>query len=325
MPTSLRRRAFVGLAALSAASRHAAAQGVTRDVRLIVPYAPGGTVDTLARLLAEVLPATIGHNVVVENRSGAGAFIGLQTVANAPADGHTLSLAPDLGLSVSPVIPGATLPIDPDRALVPIASLIRVPTLLVARNNAPFATFQELISYARANPGRVTAGVSGTGTITHLLIARLSALTGVTMEHVPYRGGTPALLDVIAGNVDLYFSLITESMPHVEGGKMRPIVFASSDRNRELPDVPTLAETWPGFTGTADYGLVGAAGLSPDWVAFWNRTVNAALARPEVHERLRRLRAEPAGGSSADYAAKLREEREVWGRVVREAGIRAGS
>lgn len=325
MPMFLHRRAFAAAAALLAAPRLAAAQSVNRDVRLIVPYAPGGTVDALARMLAEVLPASLGHNVVVENRSGAGAFIGLQAAANAPPDGHVVSLAPDLGLSVSPIIPGTTLPIDPDRALVPIASLIRVPTLLVARNNAPFSTFQELIAYARANPGRVTAGVSGTGTITHLLIARLCALTGVTMEHVPYRGGTPALLDVIAGNVDLYFSLITESMPHVEGRKMRPIVLASSNRNRELPNVPTLAETWPGFTGTADYGLVGAATLPPEWVVFWNRSVNAALAQQSVRDRLQRLRAEPTGGSPADYATKLREEREVWGRVVREAGIRAGS
>ncbi|MBW6399799.1 tripartite tricarboxylate transporter substrate binding protein [Roseomonas sp. HJA6] len=323
MPILTGRRALAaGVASLLAAPRLVRAQSVTRDVRLIVPYAPGGTVDILGRLLAEVLPPTLGHNVVVENRSGAGAYIGLQTVANAPVDGHTIGLAPDLGLAVSPVIPGATLPIDPDRTLTPVASLIRVPTLLVARNNAPFTTFAEFIAYARANPGKVTVGVSGTGTITHLLIARLAALTGISVEHVPYRGGTPALLDVMAGNVDLYFSLITESMPHVEGGKMRPLAVASPTRNAALPDIPALTETWPGFTGTADYGLIVASGLSPDWVAFWNRTVTDALARPDVQARLQRLRADPTGGSPADYATKLRTEREVWGEVVRQAGIR---
>lgn len=323
MPILTGRRALAaGLASLLTAPRLASAQAVTRDVRLIVPYAPGGTVDILGRLLAEVLPPTLGHNIVVENRSGAGAYIGLQTVANAPADGHTIGLAPDLGLAVSPVIPGATLPIDPDKALTPVASLIRVPTLLVARNDAPFTTFAEMIAYARANPGKVTAGVSGTGTITHLLIARLAALAGITVEHIPYRGGTPALLDIMAGNVDLYFSLITESMPHVEGGKMRPLAFASSTRNAALPDIPTVGETWPGFAGTADYGLVVASGLSPDWVAFWNRTMTTALALPAVTERLQRLRAEPTGGSPADYAAKLGTERQVWGEVVRQAGIR---
>jgi len=316
-----RRAIAAGLTGLLAAPTTLAAQTLTRDVRLIVPYAPGGTVDILGRLLAEVLPPTLGHNIVVENRSGAGAYIGLQTVSNAPADGHTLSLAPDLGLAVSPVIPGATLPIDPDRALLPVVSLIRVPTLLVARNNAPFTTLPELIAYAKANPGRVTCGVSGTGTITHLLIARLSALAGIQVEHVPYRGGTPALLDVMASNVDLYFSLITESMPHVEGGKMRPIAFASPTRNAALPDIPTLTETWPGFTGTADYGLVAATGTAPDWIAFWNRTMNTALAQPDVQARLQRLRAEPTGGSAADYAAKLATERQVWGEVVRQAGI----
>ncbi len=320
---SIGRRAFAaGLASLPAAPGLLRAQTVTRDVRLIVPYAPGGTVDILGRLLAEVLPPVIGHNLVVENRSGAGAFIGLQATANASADGHTIGLAPDLGLAVSPVIPGATLPIDPDRTLTPVASLIRVPTLLVARNNAPFDSFPAMIAHARANPGRVTVGVSGTGTITHLLIARLAALTGISVEHIPYRGGAPALLDVMAGNLDLYFSLITESMPHVEGGKMRPLIVASPARNTALPDVPTLAETWPGFTGTADYGLVIASGASPDWVAFWNRTMAAALAKPEIQDRLQRLRAEPTAGSPADYATKLRTEREIWGEVVRQAGIR---
>ncbi len=168
---------------------------------------------------------------MVENRSGAGAFIGLQAVANAPADAQTIGLAPD-------------------------------------------------------------------------------------------RGGAPALLDVMAGHLDLYFSLITESMPHVEAGKMRPLVLASATRKPALPDVPPLAESWPGFTGTADYGLVGASGLSPAWVDFWNRAMTDALARPAVQDRLRRLRAEPTGGAPADYAAKLRGERAVWGRVVREAGIR---
>ena len=322
MPPLIRRRTIAAGLAAFATPRIARAQTLSRDVRIIVPYAPGGTVDILARLLAEVLPPVIGYNVVVENRSGAGAYIGLQTVANAPADGHTIGLAPDLGLAVSPVIPGTTLPIDPDTALVPIASLIRVPTLLVARNAAPFSSFAEMIAYAKANPGRVTAGVSGVGTITHLLVSRVTALTGATMEHVPYRGGTPALLDIMAGNVDLYFSLITESMPHVEAGKMRPLIVASAARNPALPGVPTLAETWPGFTGTADYGLVGAAGLSPAWVAFWNRAMTVALASPAVRDRLRRLRAEPTGGSPDDYAAKLRDERTVWGQVVRDAGIR---
>jgi tripartite-type tricarboxylate transporter receptor subunit TctC len=322
MVATARRRLAASLAGLLAAPRIAASQTVTRDVRIIVPYAPGGSVDILGRLLAEVLPPAIGRNVVVENRSGAGAFIGLQAVANSTADGHTLGIAPDLGLAVSPVIPGATLPIDPDRTLIPTASLIQVPTLLVARNNAPFATLPELIAYARANPGRVTVGVSGTGTITHLLIARLAALTGISVEHIPYRGGTPALLDVIAGNVDLYFSLITESMPHVEGGKMRPLAVASPGRNAALPDVPALTETWPGFTGTADYGLVLPTGSSPAWIAYWNRMMVTTLETPAVRDRLAALRAVPTPGSAAEYAAKLTRERQVWGEVVRQAGIR---
>jgi tripartite-type tricarboxylate transporter receptor subunit TctC len=313
-----------GLAALLLSPPGAAAQSVTRDVRLIVPYAPGGSVDILGRLLAEVLPAAIGHNVVVENRSGAGAYIGLQAVANAPADGHTIGLAPDLGLAVTPVIPGTTLPINPDRDLAPIMSLIRVPTVLVARSDAAFRDLDSLLSRARTSPTAVTAGISGNGTIPHLLIARLNGLAGTRMVYVPYRGGTPALLDVLAGNVDLYFSLLPESLGYIQGGQMRPLVFASPTRNAGFPDVPALTERWPGFTGTADYGLVGTAGLSPAWIAYWNRVVNAALARPEVRARIAQMSSEATGGTAEDYRAKLANDRAVWGEVVRANNIRAG-
>lgn len=320
-----RRFLIACLLALSFVASAAEAQTVTRDVRLIVPYAPGGSVDILARLLAEVLPAAIGHNVVVENRSGAGAFIGLQAVANAPADGHTLGLAPDLGLAVSPIIPGTTLPINPDRDLAPIASLMRVPTVLVTRSDAPFQDLDSLVARARTSPNAVTAGISGNGTITHLLIARLNGASGTQMVYVPYRGGTPALLDVLAGNVDLYFSLLPESLPYIQAGRMRPLGFASPGRNAQFPDVPAMAERFPGFSGTADYGAVGAAGLSPAWVAFWNRTLNAALARPEVRARLGQMSSEAGGGTAAEYRAKLESERAVWGEVVRANDIRAGS
>ncbi|WP_149537416.1 Bug family tripartite tricarboxylate transporter substrate binding protein [Siccirubricoccus phaeus] len=303
----------------------AAAQSITRDVRLIVPYAPGGTVDLLARILADGLgPALGGRNVVVENRSGAGTFIAMQAVANAPADGHTLSLASNGVLSTAPVLPGMQMPIDPDRTLLPLANLIRVPMVLVGKPDAPFTTLQGLIDYAKANPGRLNIGQSGLGGATHLLAARLMHAAGIAMEMIQYRGGTPALLDIIAGNADLYFSLLPESLPHIQGGRLRPIAFTTEERNPVLPEVPLAKETLPGFTGDVGYGVVMAAGTPPAWVAFWNAEINKVMQRPEVRARMEGLHWILVNGSPEAYREALAEERRIWGAVIAAAKITAG-
>ncbi|MCO6416985.1 tripartite tricarboxylate transporter substrate binding protein [Siccirubricoccus sp. KC 17139] len=300
----------------------AAAQGVTRDVRLIVPYAPGGTVDLLARILAEGLaPALGGRNVVVENRSGAGTFIAMQAVANAPADGHTLSLASNGVLSTAPVLPGMQMPIDPDRTLLPLTNLIRVPIVLVGKPDAPFANLQGLIDYARASPGRLNIGQSGLGGATHLLAARLMHAAGISMEMIQYRGGTPALLDIISGNADLYFSLLPESLPHIREGRLRAIAFTTEERNPALPAVPTAQETLPGFTGDVGYGVVMAAGTSPAWVAFWNAEINKVMHRPELRAWMEGLHWILVNGSPEAYREALMEERRIWGAVIAAARI----
>lgn len=298
---------------------------ITHDIRLIVPFAPGGTVDLLGRLLAEGLaPRLGGRAVVVENRSGAGTFIAMQALANAPADGHSLALSATAVLATAPVMPGFAMPIDPDRALVPVTSLIRVPMLLVARPDAPYATLPELIVHGRANPGRLNIGNAGTGGQTHLLASRLAHEAGLVVEQVQYRGGTPALLDVMAGNADLYFSLLPESLPFIREGRLKPIAFVSPERNPTLPQVPLARETLPGFTGDVGYGLVAAAGTAPEWLAFWNAEVNRVMNRPEIRDRMAALHWVPMNGSAAAYAEEIATDRRVWGGVIRAADIRAG-
>jgi tripartite-type tricarboxylate transporter receptor subunit TctC len=317
---------FLAMAApLVAAPCAARAQQVSHDVRLIVPYAPGGTVDLLGRILADGLaPKLGGHSVVVENRSGAGTFIALQAVAQAPADGHTLSLASGTVLATAPVLPGMAMPIDPDKALAPVANLIRVPIVLVANPRAPYRNLPDLIAYAKANAGRLNIGQSGAGSLTHLLAARLGHEAGIGMEQIQYRGGTPALLDVMGGTADLYFSLLPESLPFIRDGKLQPIAFASAERSPDLPDVPLAQETLPGFVGDTAYGIVAAGGTPPQWIAFWNAAINEVMQRPAVRARMRALLWAPVNGTPEAYREEIVRERGTWGEVIRAAGIHAG-
>jgi tripartite-type tricarboxylate transporter receptor subunit TctC len=324
-------RPFLLALALAAASfatlppSAARAQSLTRDVRLIVPYAPGGTVDMLARMLAEGLtPALGGRSVVVENRSGAGTFIAMQAVANSAPDGHTLSLASNGVLSTAPVLPGMAMPIDPDATLAPVVNLIHVPVVLVGQPQAPFRTLPELIAHAKARPGTLNIGQSGLGGATHLLAARLMHDAGISMEMVQYRGGTPALLDILAGNADLYFSLLPESLPFIRDGKLRAIALTTEERNPALPDVALAREAVPGFVGDVAYGMVMTAATLPAWISFWNTAINRAMNRPEMRERMAQLHWIAVGGTPEAYRAELASERRIWGGVIAVAKISAG-
>lgn len=321
----MRRRSLAALSLLALAPGAARAATVTRDVRLVVPFAPGGTVDLLGRMLGEALgPRLNGRSAVVENRSGGGTFIAMQFAANAP-DGYTLCLAASTILATAPVLPGFAMPIDTDQALVPVTNLMRVPMVLVARPDAPYRTLPELIAYGRANPGKLNIGNSGLGGQTHLLAARFGHEAGISMEQIQYRGGTPALLDILAGNADLYFSLLPESLPFIRDGRLRPIAFTSPDRYPALPDVPLMRETLPGFTGDVGYGMVMSAGTPPEWVAFWNAEINRAMNEPAFRRRLEERYVVPMNGTAEAYREEIMGDRRVWGEVIRVANIRAGS
>ena len=320
----LRRRSLLTLPLLAAPA--ARAQTLTQNVRLIVPFAPGGTVDVLARLLAEAMtPRLGGRAVVVENRSGAGTFIAMQATASAPPDGHTLLIASNTVLATAPILPGPPMPVDPDRALRPVANLISVPIVLVGNPQAPYRTLPELIAYAKANPGKLNIGHAGIGGLTHLLAERLCLEAGIAMTQVQYRGGTPALMDVMTGTADLYFSLLGESLGNIRDGRLRAIAAASPAPLPALPEVPLMQATLPGFVSDVRYGVVVAAATPPAWVGFWNTQLGEAMQAPTVRERMAQLHWDDTYGSAAAYREDILAQRETWRPVIQAAGIRAGS
>ncbi|MBX9700525.1 MAG: tripartite tricarboxylate transporter substrate binding protein [Acetobacteraceae bacterium] len=313
------------LAAPALLAPPARAQTVTQNVRLIVPFAPGGTVDLLARLLAEAMtPRLGGRAVVVENRSGAGTFIAMQAIAQAPADGHTLLIASNTVLATAPIIPGPPMPVDPDRALRAVANLISVPIVLVGNPAAPYRNLAELIAFGRANPGRLNIGHAGIGGLTHLLAERLAREAGIGMVQVQYRGGTPALMDVMTGTADLYFSLLGESLAHIREGKLRALATAAPAPLAALPNVPLMRATLPGFVSDVRYGIVVATGTAPEWVAFWNRALGEAMQGAILRERMAQLHWDDVFGTPEAYRDDVLALRRTWQPVIEAAGIRTG-
>lgn len=324
------RRRNLGAGALALAAggaarpRMAQGQAIQREVRLIAPVAPGGTIDAVARIIAQGLSPSLGRSIVVENRSGGGFFIGLQAVANAAPDGHTLGIAPIATLATAPILPGMTMPINPDTQLQPVVGLFRVPLVLVAGRHTPYRDLDGLLQYARANPGRVSIGNSGNGTTTHLVAARFAREAGVEVMPVSYRSGAPALADLMGGNVDLYFALLPEVLAFIRDGRMKALAVASEAPNPHLPDVPLVARILPGFSGAASYGIVAQERMPAEWVGFWNRTLTEFLGSAEIRDRMERVMyLEITAGPADRMRAEVAADRVTWGRVIREAGIRA--
>jgi tripartite-type tricarboxylate transporter receptor subunit TctC len=320
---SLSRRSLVG-AALAAPmlATSAKAQSLTHDVRLIVGFSPGGTVDMIGRLLAEGLQAQTGRNFVVENRTGASGFIGLQTVANAAPDGHTLSISSGFNLAVSPVLPGFTMPIDPDRELVQLAGLLAVPMVLVSRPDAPFRTFAEMVAYAKGPAGRLVCGTGGAGSSPHLMAARMAGEAGITLDYSPYRGGAPALLDLVASRYDIYVAQLPEALPQIQAGKMRPIAMTTAERHPLLPEVPLMKESLPGYVGGSWYALSGPKNLPEAWAPFWSQQIATVMQRPATLARARELMLDPMDPGTEAIRGQIAAERRIWKNVIDKAGIR---
>jgi tripartite-type tricarboxylate transporter receptor subunit TctC len=317
-----RRRAAVALLAGLIATTTAGAQEAypSRVVRLVVPAAGGSTTDALARIMADQLGRAWGKPVIVENISG-GMVLGAAQVFRSAPDGYTLMVSPPAQITFSHLL-YRDLPYDPSR-YVPVALLARVPNALVVRRDLPAANIGELIAYARANPGKLTYGSQGAGSTAHLSAALLEMLAGVTMVHVPYRGALPALNDVIAGHIDMFFDTLTGSVPMHRGGKVRILAVGSVERSSAMPEVPTLAESGlPGFRSVTWFAIVAPPG-TPSWLADKvNRDVVESLKRPEVAARLETLSLDPMIGTPADAAKFFAEETRLWGKVITEAGIK---
>jgi len=291
-------------------------------VKLVVPAAAGSTTDTLARLTADQLAQKWGKPAVVENIAGGAMNIGAERVFRSTPDGHTLLVAPPSPLSFNHLL-FRDLNYDP-RGFVPITLLAKVPNVMVVRKELPARSVAELIAYAKANPGKLLYASQGVGSTAHLSASQMEMLAGIKMVHVPYRGAMPALNDVVAGHVDLFFDTLTTSVPLFQADKVKILAVAGSERSAALPEIPTVQESGlPGFRSITWFGLVAPPETPPALAARINRDVVEILKRREVSDRLRELRLEPGATSQTETAAFFADEAALWTKVIHEANIAA--
>jgi len=292
----------------------------TKPVKWIVPYPPGGTTDVLARVIAGWLSEKMGQQFVVENKPGAGNNIGVEAVVNAPADGYTILLVnPANGINATLY---KNLNYNFIRDIVPVAGLIRTPNVMEVPASLPFKTVKEFIDHCKANPGKLNMASSGSGTSVHLSGELFKSMTGCQMLHVPYKGAGPALVDLIAGSVHVLFDNLPSSIGHIKGGKLRALGVTSAEREPALPDVPTVAETVPGYEATAWFGIGMPKGSPREAIDKLNAEVNRALADPKMRARLAEMGGKPIGGTPEDFGRVIAAETEKWAKVVVSSGAK---
>ena len=322
----MERRRFlhlaVGAAAVPVLPHIAGAETYpSRPVHLIIGYLPGGSADMTARLFGQWLSDRLGQQVVVESRAGASTNIATEAVIRATPDGYTLFLASPANATNASLYD--KLNFEFLRDVEPVAGLIRFADVVVVNPSLPVKTIPELIAYAKANPGALNFASSGVGSTLHVAGELFKMMTGVNIVHVPYRGGAPAMLDLIAGRAQDMFDNVPTSLPYIRDGKIRPLAVTSAARVEVLPDLPLVADYVPGYEASAWYGIVGPKGTPAAVVDKLNREVNAILAEPDKKKRLAELGASLLPGSPADFAKLLADETEKWRKVIRFAGIKA--
>lgn len=293
-----------------------------KPIRVIVNFPPGGAADHIARLVGPPLGEALAQPVVVENRAGANGNIGTEAVVRSAPDGYTLLMSAGSPIVINPHV-YAKLPFDPLKDLEPVAPAARIAVFLVVRTGLPVQTMAELIAYARANPGRLNYGSPGSGSSPHVAAEMLKRATGIDIVHVPYKGGGPALTDLLAGQLDLWFDPGV-GLPHVKAGKLRLLAVGSPRRSPFFPDTPTVAETGvAGFDADTWFGFYAPAGTPGEITARLNREINRILQTPAAKERLAAIGAEAVALSQREFAALLRADSERFGAVIRAAGIKA--
>ena len=322
----LPRRTFLhlaaGAAALPAASRFAWAQIYpTKPVRIIVGYPPGGANDTVARLLAQGLAERLGQPFIVENRPGAGNNIATEVVVRAPADGYTLLLA-DSANAINATL-YAKLNFNFIRDIAPVASIMDVPLVLEVTPSLQVNTVPELVAYAKANPGKINMASAGIGHTTHVAGELFKRMTGVDMTHVPYRGGAPALTDLIGGQVQAYFGLLPASIEYIKAAKLRALAVTTTTRAEALPTLPTVAEFVPGYEATSWFGIGIPKNTPPEIIERLNKEINTAITDRKLKARLGDLGGTILARTPADFGKHIADDTEKWGKVIKEANIKA--
>lgn len=293
-----------------------------KTITYVVPYPPGGTTDVLARLITPRLAQALGATIIVENKPGATAIIGTELVAKAAPDGYTL-----LGTSIGPmaILPNFNdkLPYDPVTSFEPITLVATIPSILIVAANGPYASLKDLIDAAKAKPGSVSYGSGGNGSILHMSGELLKAAASIDITHVPYKGDTPAIQDVIGGHTAMMFAPLTPVTPHLKGGRLRALAVATAQRIDSLPDVPTLAEAGvPGAEAEQWQAIYAPKGTPPDIVARLNAEIVKVLKDPEIAEKLKSLGVSVVAGAPDQLRAVQRRDTEKWGRVIKAANIK---
>jgi tripartite-type tricarboxylate transporter receptor subunit TctC len=293
-----------------------------RPIRFIVPYPPGGSTDYTAREIGQRLSEIWGQQLVIDNRGGAGSLIGHALAAAAPPDGYTLLLGTSAGLSIAPAL-GTQLAYDPQKDLAPIGLAVYAPYMLVVHASVPVTNVKEFIDYAKKQPGKLNYASSGIGTPNHLGGELLDMLAGTRTVHVSYKGGGPAMTDLISGQVHYMLTAIPQALPHVKSGRLRALAIGHPARTRAAPDLPPIAETLPGFNNTTWYGVLAPARTSRDIIARVNADLNKVLAQPELVQRMLSQGIEAAGGTPQALGDMIRAETERWRKVTQSAGLAA--
>jgi tripartite-type tricarboxylate transporter receptor subunit TctC len=319
------RRQFLHLAAgaavLPALSRIAKAQAYpTRPVRLVVPFAPGGTTDIIARLIALWLSERLGQQFVIENRPGAGGNIGAEAVVRATADGYTLLIAAGANAIGTSLYQNLTFNFIRD--IAPVAGLIRIPFVMEVNPSVPAKTVPEFIAYAKASPGKISMASSGIGTTPHVAGELFKMMAGVNMVHVPYRGAGPAIADLLGGQVQFMFGDMPPSIEHIRAGKLRALAVTTATRSEALPDLPTVSDYVPGYEASTWYGVGAPKNTPPEIINRLNKEINAGLDDPKLKARIAEMGSMVLAGSPADFGKLIADETEKWGKVIRAANIK---
>ena len=291
----------------------------TRPVRWIVTYTPGGATDITARIMAQWLSERLGQQFIIENKPGGGNNIGTEAAVNSPADGYTLMLVNPANAINATLYPKLSFNFMKD--IAPVGGIMRVPNVMEVNPSFPAKTVAEFIAYAKANPGKINWATSGNGTSVHLSGELFKMMTGVQLTHIPYKGSAPALTDLLAGTVDVIFDNMPPSLPHIRAGKLRALAVTTNVRSEALPDVPTVADTVPGYEASAFFGMGVPKGTPPEIIEKLNKEINAALADPKIKARLAELGGMLIPGTPADFGKLVADETDKWAKVIKTGGV----
>jgi tripartite-type tricarboxylate transporter receptor subunit TctC len=313
---------LLALAGLVAASAAFAAEYPSRPIRLVVPYPPGGGTDTVARPLAQKITESVGQPIVIDNRGGASEIIGTEAVARSAPDGYTLLMTTN-AFAINVALQ-RKLPYDPARDFAPVARLITTPFMLVAHPGLQAASVRELIALAKAQPGKLNYASLGSGTPHHLAMEWFKVLAGVDIVAVPYKGVAPGLAAVTAGEVQLMLTGLTAGLAQVKGGRLRALAVTTAARSSAAPEIPTVAESgFAGYDALAWYGVLAPAATPPEVIARLNAEIGKALAAPDLRQRLANIGVDPAPGTPGELQRLIRDETQLWTKVIKAAGVKA--